>query len=179
MERRICHALTLLTVLVFLMFIGVTYATPIVWQSNDMSDVNPGEDFWNFTFTASDYTLAAQTGLTIFFDEASYDAIDPSFSSPNSDRDVLAWSPAPGFSCNGGYDVFSNIPSPSLPDPFTVSSAWLEAGMSGTQPFYIYDIDFSTKQSGSNVPAPVPATMFLLGTGIVGLISFRRNLQTR
>lgn len=158
--------------------IGMANAIIIDYQATDLVDTTAGEDLWQFTYTVSDHTFAADTGFTIYFDLGLYDLLDPAPPAPNADWDVLTWNPDPFLPDDGAYDAYALADNASLADPFTVSFVWLGTGTPGAQFFDVYNgITWEILDSGETAAAPVPepATMLLLATGLAGLATIRKR----
>lgn len=162
--------------------IGSAHATAISFVATDLADITVGEDLWEYTYTVSENTFDTDYGFTIFFDYNLYGAIDPSPISPNTDWDVLTWAPDTSIPDDGAFDALSLTDGASLADSFTVSFVWLGSNAPGSQYFEVYDPSFSTIETGNAVagvsaPIPEPATMLLLGTGLVGLVGYRKKFK--
>ena len=148
-------------------------ATVINYTATDLTDINTGEDLWQYSYTVSDNAFAADTGFTIYFDLGLYDFLDPVPTAPNGDWDVLTWNPDPLLPGDGAYDAYALFDNASLADMFTVSFVWL-GGTSGpgSQFFEVYydGPTWSVLEDGYTAPVPEPATMLLLGTGLAGFV---------
>lgn len=172
-------------ILVGLLTLGtalVANATAIIkYTATDLSDVNPGEDLWQYSYTVSNNTFAADTGFTIYFDLGLYDFLDPAPTAPNGDWDVLTWNPDPLLPDDGAYDAYALVDNASLADMFTVSFVLLGGSSGLGSQFYevYYDgPNWSVHTAGLTqgytpsgaAPVPEPATMLLFGTGLAGLV---------
>lgn len=148
-------------------------ATVINYTATDLTDINTGEDLWQYSYTVSDNAFAADTGFTIYFDIGLYDFLDPAPTAPNGEWGVLTWNPDPLLPGDGAYDAYALFDNASLADMFTVSFVWL-GGTSGpgSQFFEVYydGPTWSVLEDGSTTPVPEPATMLLFGTGLAGLV---------
>ncbi len=166
----------ILTALLVIWGAGIANAFNIDFTATDLADVNQGEDLWQYSYTVSDHTFAADTGFTIYFDLGLYDLLDPAPPAPNSDWDVTTWNPDPSLPDGGAYDAYALVDNASLADAFTVTFVWL-GGISGpgSQYFELYDgLTWTVLENGSTIPGaapvPEPATMILFSTGLVELI---------
>src|SRR5205807_5157582 len=66
--------------------------------------------------------------------------------------------------------------NPSLSNLFNIRFVWLGTGTPASQPFTVYDTNFSTLSSGQTSPVPEPATPLLLfvGFAVVAMVSISR-----
>ena len=162
--------------------IGLTHAATINYTSTDLVDINSGEDLWQYSYTVTNNTFAADTGFTIYFDLGLYDLLDPSPSAPNADWDVLTWDPDPSLPDDGAYDAYALVNNASLSDTFTVNFVWLGVATTGpgSQYFELYDgITWSIFEDGftssgastdsNSGSVPEPQTLILLAIGLTGL----------
>jgi len=173
--------LTTLLLVFLLVFVAISSATTISYEATDLTDTTTGEDLWQYSYTVGDNTFAADTGFTIYFDLGLYDLLDPSPAAPNGDWDVITWNPDSSLMDDGAYDAYALSNNASLADMFTVSFV-LTGGSSapGPQFFEVYDgFTWSILEEGNTAsaaaPVPEPATILLVGSGLIGLAGLRKK----
>lgn len=175
------HLMFLFTIFSVVLSITSVGAATISYTATDLTDVNPGEDLWEYSYTLSDHSFAADTGFTIYFDLGFYDLLEPFPVAPNSDWDVITWDPDPALPDDGAYDAYALFDDASISDLFTVSFVWLGIGSEpGSQFFEIYDgVSWDVLDDGwttsAAVPIPEPSTMLLLSGGLAGIAFFARR----
>jgi hypothetical protein len=161
---------------------GLANATAISFTATDLADVTVGEDLWEYSYTVTENTFAADTGFTIYFDLGLYDLLAPSPSAPNADWDVVTWDPDPSLPDDGAYDAYALVNNAFLSDMFTISFVWL-GGVAGpgAQFFEVYDgLTWSVLEDGyttsDTAPVPEPTTMLLssLEVGVLGILMAER-----
>ena len=173
-------------ILVGLLILGIAgfaNATAINYTATNLIDVNPGEDLWQYSYSVSDNTFAADTGFTVYFNFGLYDFVDPLPTAPNADWDVLTWDPDSSLPDDGAYDAYALVDNASLTDMFTVSFVWLGGSSGpGSQFFEVYDgLTWSVLEEGHTdtaaAPVPEPATIMLFGIGIAGFAGFKKKYK--
>ena len=177
---------TILTGICAVFFLAESaYATVITYVATDLADTTSGEDLWQFTYTVSDNTFAADTGFTIYFDLELYSNLQDPAPYVNDDWDVITFPPDPCslvWPQDGMYDAYALTDNASLVDPFTLEFVWLGADTPGAQFFEVYDgitwtvLELGQTTAASAAPIPEPTTIFLMATGLLsGLATFRKK----
>jgi hypothetical protein len=162
---------------------GTAQAIQIDYSASDLADTTTGSDLWQYTYSISDHTFNEFEGFQVFFDYGLYEDIIPQ-NSPG-DWDVISWDPdlILGAPDDGVYDGMALAPNASLSDNFIVTFSWLGNDMPGSQYFEIYNDAFDVVEFGQTAPAaapvPEPATLALMGTGLVGLAGMRKKQKAK
>ena len=182
--RRSVHAiLFVLAVALLIIFSGNSYATTISYQASNLSDTTPGEDLWQYSYSLSGYSFNQNYGFTILFDYLLYSNLEDPPPFVNSEWDLLVFQPDLSLTAGGVYDALALVDSASLADAFTVSFVWLGSGTPGFQPFQVYNPDFETIESGRTTSGaaaiPEPATLLLLGSGLISFTGIRKKLRIK
>lgn len=162
---------------------GTAQAIIIDYSATDLADTTAGSDLWQYTYTVSDHTFNEFEGFQVFFDYGLYEHITTQ--GTPGDWDVVSWDPdlILGTPDDGVYDGMALVSNASLADNFTATFTWLGDDMPASQYFEIYNDAFEVIEFGRTSPAaapvPEPATMVLMGTGLVGLAGMRKKRTTK
>lgn len=169
----------LLSFFVVLLFLCLPiYATTITYEATNISGSQ-----WECTYSVTNDTLGADIEeFTIYFDLGLYDnlvATDTPY-----DWDPLVINPDPNIPDDGYYDALAwsvGIAPGETLSGFTVMFDYLGPDAPGSQYFEVVDAwTWEVLDSGDTVhaaaePVPEPATFFLIGTGLLGIIGIRRK----
>ena len=164
--------------LVLLLFpVGKSHAIQILYEATNLADPTPGEDLWQYSYTVSDYSFAMDYGFTIYFDYSLYSNLEDTAPYVNDEWDPIVWQPDTAIPDDGAYDALALKDGASLADSFVVSFVWFGSGVPGSQYFEVYDPGFNTIGSGETAPVPEPATLLLLGSGLLGLAGLGKRVK--
>ena len=162
-----------------LFFLPSAEATTITFVATDLTDVNPGENLWQYDYTVSGRNFLQSEFFDIYFDPLLFASLTAG-PAPNSDWDVTILQQPnpvniPPFDV-GIFDAFALQNIPSLTGSFSVRFVFLGAGSPGSQPFEVFDASASLIESSSTSPAvqeiPEPSTTIFLALALAAV--FRR-----
>ncbi len=138
--------------------IAVTFRFEVV----DLADTTPGQDLWEYSYQVTGLTLTAGQGFSIFFDLNLYTLLQNPPPFVNTDFDLLVAQPDLALHSNGFYDAQALVNNPSFADPFKLRFVWLGTRTPGSQPYTVYNADFSTQSQGQTTNIPEPSALALL-----------------
>lgn len=155
--------------LILLLSLSSSYATTIIYGVTNITG-----NTWEYTYNVANDTLGIDIEeFTIFFDAALYENL--SVTSAPTDWDPLAIQPDPALPDDGFYDALALVvgiaPGDSL-GGFGVQFDFLGTGAPGSQFFEVIDpFTFATLDSGFTQAIPLPAAIWLFGSGMLGIFS--------
>lgn len=151
----------------------------ILYAATDLVDTTPGSDLWQYDYTLSGITFQANEGFSVFFDSAVYRNLQSFPPAVSADWNVLSVQPDVLLSAPGFYDALAvhNLPSPS--SGHRITFVWMGQGMPGTQPFTVYNTDFSTRSFGQTMPVPEPRTVWLIAAGLPLFLGWQRVVHRK
>ncbi len=141
----------------------------------------PGGDLWEFIFSVSGFTFAANQGFSIGFDPDDYSLLIPS-TPASSDWDVLLIQPDPLLPDFGAYDALALVGGASTSGVFTVRAIVTGTGALGALPFTLNEFDangalIAQLEQGNTTVVPEPTLALLLGA--FALVLFARARRRR
>lgn len=155
-------------------------AALITFGASNLADTTPGQDLWEYTYQVGLANFGAGEGFAVNFNRNLYTLLQSPPPVVNGDWDALTIQPDLTLHSDGFYDALALRDDPSLADPFLVRFVWLGSGVPGTQPFNVYDQDFSVISQGQTAPIPEPSTpLFMLCISAAVLLSGRAGHPRR
>jgi hypothetical protein len=163
------------------LFGGTTQAATITYTATDLVDNLPGQDVWQYRYTANG-SFVAFGGFDVFFDASLYSLLQDPAPAVNNDWSINITQPIPALPAAGIYTATAFSSTPSLANEFTLNFVWLGAGRPGSQSFDVFDDTFLIIDQGStslprgNTPVPEPASLFLIASSLL-LLRLVRKLK--
>jgi hypothetical protein len=187
---------TLRVVSLALLLLGVLLLAPrpghaivIKFEAEDLLEINPAQDLWQYRYRVSGFTFDKNFGFSILFDPALYSDLEDPPPPVNADWDAAVLQPDPALPDDGLYDAVAMVDGASLADLFRVNFVWLggRGTTPGSQPFTVNQFDDQggcvacPVLEGRTVPAegtaviPEPGTLWLIGTRLAALGLLRKR----
>jgi hypothetical protein len=150
----------------------------VIFTATDLNTPSGGGQVWQYTYTLTGLTLQVNQGFSIYFSGDLYRDLQDPPPSVNADWSVISVQPDLILHQPGFYDGQALRDSPSLADTFRVTFVWLGLGTPGSQPYDIYNADYSIRFSGTTVvTVPEPdhgwVVLVLILAGVVGCDFYR------
>lgn len=156
---------------------ATTHATTVSYSVASL-----GGDTWEYSYRVANDSLGSNIEqFSIFFDGGLFNNLQ----SPQAPAtwDPIIIQPDPGLPDSGFYDALDSVigiaPGETLAG-FTVRFDYFGTGVPGSQFFQVFDpTSFSVLDSGMTTVVPLPAAVWLLGTGILSLFLFGRRSKKK
>lgn len=150
---------------------NVRAQTNIFFQAVELTDQTPGQQLWRYDYTIVGFSFLQNQGFSIYCNALQYEDLQNPQPSASSSWSLITVQPDTVLSQPGYVDGQASVNSPPLSQTFSVDFIWLGEGTPGSQPFDLYNSDFSTRYSGFTVAAvPEPAASYLMGLGLAGWV---------
>ena len=141
---------------------------------------NISANTWEYSYTVNNDTLGFDIEeFTVYFESGLYQNLVITDVSAVPGWDPLTVEPNNFLNNHGFYDALATsgglAPGNGI-GGFTVRFEFLGTGMPGSQLFEVVDpLGFAVLDSGQTSLVPLPAAIWLLGSGIIGLAAFARR----
>lgn len=141
---------------------------------------NVSANTWEYSYTVNNDTLGFDIEeFTVYFESGLYQNLAITDVNAVPGWDPLTVEPDNFLNNDGFYDALAMggglAPGNGI-GGFTVRFEFLGTGMPGSQLFEVVDpLDFTVLDSGQTSLVPLPAAIWLLGSGIIGLAAFARR----
>ena len=178
--RRIMKLRFLQAICALFLLINIPIAGQATTVSFDVTNISGNT--WEYTYNVANDTLGIDIEeFTIFFDVALYENL--SVTSTPAAWDPLVIQPDPGLPDDGFYDALALVvgiaPGDSL-GGFGVQFDFLGSGIPGVQTFDIVDTStFATLDSGLTQVVPIPAALWLFGSGLLCLFGLQHRVVSQ
>lgn len=160
---------------------GTASAFSVTFTANDLADVNPGEDLWEYRYTF-DGNFALFDTVEIAFDSGLYTALDGD--SVVGDWSISIVQPDPVLGADGLYSALATVSPISVADEFVLRFVWLGGdARPGAQSYRVLDEILEEKGVGrtqSSRSLPEPGSVLLLmaaGVALMGALRHRKRDQ--
>jgi MYXO-CTERM domain-containing protein len=161
--------------LMMLAAVGSAWSAEVRFKPADLPDIVSAEDLWEFQYTlAGDF--AQFDGLTLVFAADKFAGLSLARPPDTAAFASLLAQPQPGLGADGLLTLTAERAVISETHQFSVSFVWLASGLSGAQPFEVFDgTNFEVTQFGVTQAIPEPKAASLLLLGLVALAALRRR----
>ncbi len=168
-----CRVLSFLASSILFAVVTTTHATTISYAVTSL-----GGNSWQYSYSVANDSLSSNIEeFTIYFEQGDFENLRSAQAPLEWDPTVIQ--PDPLLPDDGFYDGLSNTlsiaPGETLTG-FTIQFDYFGSDMPGSQFFEIINAtNFSVLDSGTTTVVPIPAAVWLLGSGIFSLFFVARG----
>jgi hypothetical protein len=157
-------------------FCFATLQTKITYSAQQLNETQ-----WAYSYQVEN--LAIEAGIrefTIWFDQRYYsNLVIASGAGLGLTWDQIVWQPNPSAASNGAFDALATglaILTGESVGGFSVKFDWNGQGVPGSQSYEIINpTTFDTTDTGYTILVPEPATLLLLGLGVIAVMKRKRG----
>ena len=155
----------------------------IVYQTENLPDVDPGKDLWRYTYTVSGQAFDLSYGFNVYYPWQSFGAIDLIAFPQDHWGPVDALDPEEALDLPGLLSAQAKQNLPAAPWQFVVDVVWLDriAARPGSQRYELFDADFVQLDPPGTlgtvaIPEPQTGLLMLAGFTLLAALSMGRRV---